>query len=114
MEQYHDINITDIQLHAAIPRKPTPWYRAITKALNGGFFNKESRFYTTRQNKLKNGSMQVSFPLSPEVQKEKERAEKAGKKIRFIFPPEGIPIRLSRDFIEKLKADAKKQKSLNN
>jgi len=106
--EHFNIVISDIQLHSVIPRKPIPWYRAVTKAFKNKLFGKTSRFYTTYQTRLEDGLIKVSFTLPPKIKKEKEEAEKSGKTIRLIYPPNGIPMILAKDAIEKLQSEARK------
>lgn len=104
--EYHDIILTDIQMHTTEIRKPTPWYRAILKSIKnkvpGRFWGRDLRI-------TKNGMVNFSFPLPSALKQEMENAEKAGKKVRFFVHKDGIPVYLGRDAVERLKADNNKR-----
>jgi hypothetical protein len=50
----------------------------------------------------------MGFPLPPNLQKEKEMAEKSGKELRIFMPKGGIPVLYGQDLIERLNAKEKK------
>ena len=99
--EYQDILITDFQLHVVKPRKPTPWYRVVLKAIRS---KKKQRAYTTDLRKDAQGNPLIVYSLPPEIQKQMAEAERTGKKIRFILPKGGAPVYMGKDLIEYLKA----------
>jgi len=106
--EYYNIFLTDIQIHAIEPRKPIPWYRAILKSFRN---RKPGRFYTTHfEMNDKNRAIKLIFPPSLKVKQQMKEAKKLGKKIRFILPKNGVPVYLGKDAIEKLEAEKRKQK----
>ena len=98
-----NILLTDIQIHATKPRKPTSQYRAILKSLKN---KKPGRFYTKNFDGKK-----AIFDLPPKIKREMEKAEKSGKKIRLFMPKEGLPIFVGKDLKEKLEAKNRKKKA---
>lgn len=107
--EYHDVFLTDIQMHVVEPRKPTPWYRAILKSVRN---KKPGRFFTKNITRNKDGTFTVTFSTPPELKRQIEGAEKSGKKIRLFIPKDGLLIYPSKDVIEKLKAERKKHRPL--
>ncbi len=106
--KYQNILLTDAQFHSVKPTRPTPWLTAILKSLKS---KKPGRFYTKNISVNKDGTFELTFSLPPETQKKIEEAKKSGKKIRIIIP-DNLPIFLSKDAIEKLKAEKKKHRPL--
>lgn len=108
-EEYYDIILTDVTLHMAKPRKPTSFYRQIEKTMHS---HKPGRFFAKNVN-IRDGKITLPFPMPPEIQTAKEKAEKEGKIVRFFMPKSGIPILIAPDVEEKIRADErKKQKSI--
>lgn len=103
--EYHDIILTDIQLHTAKARKPIPWYKAIWRSIKN---RTAGRFYSRDIQVKKGGTILMGFPLPPNIQKEKEIAEKSGKQFRLFMPKDGLPLALGPDAIEALKAKERK------
>jgi len=102
--EYHDVLLTDIQMHVVEPRKPLPWYRTILKSFRN---KKPGRFFTKDFSMIKKDKTfeaRVSFPLPEEIRKQMEEAQKSGKKIRLWMPKNGIPVYPGKDVIEFLKA----------
>lgn len=110
-DEYHDVFLTDFQMHVSEPRKPLPWYRAIFKSFRN---KKPGRFYVkdAKIDISEDGTFETSIPLPPATQEEIKKARIAGKKIRFIVPEEGVPIFAGKDVIEKIKSDRKKRRPL--
>ncbi len=110
--KYHNILLTDFQLHSTKPRKPIPWYRAIFKSFRN---KKPGRFYVENFSSQNDGTLQMTLinlaKHNPSFQKQMEIAEKSGKKIRIIIP-DNLPIFLGKNTIEKIKADRKKRRPL--
>ncbi len=108
--KYLNILLTDIQLHTIKPRKPTPWYRAILKSFKN---KKPGRFYAENFSVQNDETLQMTLinlaKHDPLFQKQMEIAEKSGKKIRIIVPP-NLPIYSGKDLIEKLKTEREKRK----
>ena len=99
--EYHDIILTDIQLHTIRPRKPESWYRAFWRSIKNKL---PGRVYSRDISIKKNGTMIMGFPLPNNLQKEAEKAERSGKKLRIFMPTKGIPIMYGSDLIDRLKA----------
>ena len=97
-DEYHDVFLTDFQMHISEPRKPLPWYRAILKSFRN---KKTGRFYTknAKTDINENGTFETSIPLPPATQEEIKKAKMSGKKIRFIIPEEGVPIFAGKDLV---------------
>ncbi len=100
-----EVMLTTIELHANIPRKPLPWYRAVMKAIRS---KKEHRAYTTNIHKDQDGTMVIRYPLSPEQKREVETIEKAGKRVRFIAPPGGALVFMGKDLRQHMAAQKRK------
>lgn len=94
-----DIIFTDIQLHIAKPRKPTPLSRAIALSIKG---NRPGRAYTMSFSVKEDGRFEISFPNSPEIERVISEAESKGEMVRFMLPKEGINIFAGKDMIENL------------
>ncbi len=102
--EYHDVFLTDIQIHVAKPRKPFSWYRVILKSLRN---EKPGRFFTKDFSIIRKNSTfetRFRFPLPEEIKKQIEKARKSGKKIRLWMPKDGISVYPGKDVIEFLKA----------
>lgn len=102
--EYHDVFLTDIQMHVVKTRKPLPWYRAILKSFRN---KKPGRFFTKDFSIIKKDKTfeaKISFPLPEEIRKQMEEAQKSGKKIRLWVPKNGIPVYPGKDIIEFLKS----------
>lgn len=104
MATYHDIVLTDIQLHVATRRKPLSFIRSILKAIRSG--KKQGRYY---QNGIlpmgkEKGTADFTIPLPPEIQEEWIAAEKAGEIVRIITPKGGFPVYFGKDTIEFIEA----------
>jgi hypothetical protein len=99
-QNYTDILITDIQLHILKPRKPKSWLYQVLKANRT---KQKTRAYST--DIRNNNGMEMSLP--PAKQIEVDRAEKEGKKIRFVFPEDGVLMYPGPDLIEYLEAKNK-------
>jgi len=110
-DEYHEVFLTDFQMHVSEPRKPLPWYRAILKSFRN---KKPGRFYAknAKTDINEDGTFETSIPLPPATQEEIKKAKMSGKKIRFITPEGGIPIFAGKDLIEKVKSDRKKRRPL--
>lgn len=110
--KYYDVYITDFKIHSTVPRKPTPWYRAIFKSRRN---QKPGRFYAEGFS-VKNNNFQIDLftmlESDPNFQKYAEIAKKTGKEIRLVFPKKGVPVFLAKDAIEKVKAIRKKRRPL--
>ena len=104
--EYHDVILTDIKLHTVKARKPVSWYRAIWRSFKK---NLPGRFYSSNIQIKKDGAFKFGFPLSPNLQREKEIAEKAGKKFRIFMHKGGVPVYFGPDAIEHIKAQKKKE-----
>ena len=110
--EYYDVLLTDVQMHVTEPRKPLSWYRAILKSLRS---KKAGRFFTKDFSIIKKDKAfesRARFPISEQVRKQIEEAQKSGKKIRLWVPKKGIPVYLGKDAIEFLKS--KRGKRLTN
>jgi hypothetical protein len=110
-EKTVDIVFIDIQLHVVKPRKPTPLSRAIQKSIRSG---RLGRAFTKDFSIEQNGKFSVSFPTPPELERITDDAERRGKKVRYIFPNEGIPVFAGRDLIEKLNSKTERGCAGNN
>ena len=104
-QKFVDILLTDINLHTIKPRKPVSLGRKISKSITSG---KSGRAFSPEIKIKKNGTVEFAMTLSDEAFL---KAKKQGKQLRIMTPKEGIPIFASEDFIERLKAKVKKQKS---
>jgi|SRR3989344_4421675 len=102
--KYHDIILTDVKFHTKVPRKPLSWYRAMWRSVRSGL---PGRFYSS-DIKSKDGSMRFYVHNSPQIQMEKEKAEKQGKNLRIFMPKTGLPVFLGEDVVERIRAVDKK------
>lgn len=100
MEEYIDISITNLQLHVTEPRKPSSVGRVIERSIQS---KKEHRAYSTDIKKMDGDTFRLIFH-NPEIEKIIEKAEKEGKKVRFIMPKDGIPVYLGKDASEFIKS----------
>ena len=103
--KYVDIILTDIQLHVAKPRKPSPLSKAIGKSLKN---NKPGRFYKRDFSVTKDGTIQLPIFENSEIMKIKEKYEKEGKIVRFFMPKSGLDIYAGKDTIEHIEAKEKR------
>lgn len=109
--QYHDIIITDITFHVARARNPKPWYRKVIQ--NSQQKRKQpGRFFINGAQSRKDGTIVLPMALPPELQREKEEAEKEGKVVRFFMPKEGIPLIDAPDVVEYVNSRDKSIRTL--
>lgn len=110
-DKFVDIVLTDIQLHVVDPGKPKPWYRTIAKSFRSGkpgrLFFKQFKLVVAPDNTLR-----FAMPLPQPIRDKVQKAESAGKTVRFFMPKGGIPIMLGRDAIEKMHAVRRKRRRL--
>lgn len=102
---YHDIFMTNIQLHTTEVRKPKSFLASVLRTIRN---KKPGRAYSKNLSVSKEGKMEFAFPFSTEKAAEIEKAEREGKVIRFWMPKGGLPIYLGKDFIERLDAEKKR------
>ena len=105
MTKYHDIVLTNIQLHTIQPRKPRSFLRTIFKSLRSG---KPGRVYSRDISIGKNGEARLAIPLPPDEMMKIEEARKAGKIIRFFIPKTGLPVFYGKDLIDRIEADKRR------
>ena len=107
--EYYDIILTDIALHMTKPQNPTPWYRAMRKAIKN---KKPGRYYIGLQPSKHNGKIEINlFDLlrqDPKFKEQEKIAKKLGKEIRIYIPP-NLPIYAGKDTLEKIEAEKRKR-----
>jgi hypothetical protein len=99
--QYHDITLTDIQLHVQEPCNPPSLYRATVKSIRN---KRAGRVYTTQ---MSGNPLKVVFD-SPDMEEQIAAGQRAGKQIRFVIPKEGLRIVAGKDLVEFMKSHKKK------
>ncbi len=104
--EYHDIVLTDLEIHAVKPTNPAPWYRVIMKSLrnklSGRIYSKNIRKNVDGKNNAAPFNFAIS--LSEDLKEKIAGIEKLGKEVRFLMPKEGIPIYVGKDLQEFMKA----------
>lgn len=103
--KYRVIELTDIKLHLS-NKKPT--LSIGQKIMNAFKFGRPGRIYSSIKNvsPIKDNLATFQIPLSndPKLMSLIEEAEKAGEKILFQLPKEGIPIYAGDDLNRFLKS----------
>lgn len=106
-EEYFDIQLTDTSLHTQEVMSPKSLGRAVSKSITNGLPGRA--FETGEKVKLNEttGKVTLTIPLGPEIFQAIEKAKREGKTLRFVMP-NGMPVMLGADTIERLKKIQKK------
>ncbi len=99
---YHDIVLTDIQLHVQKFRKPRSWFQAVIKSLQRKSAGRV--YFNSGIIKDADGKYKIFIPLPKTIEREQERARLVGKKLRILIPKDGLPVLAGKDTLEFMNA----------
>lgn len=98
-EEYQDVLITHIELHANNAVNPQPISRQVAKSLKN---HKPGMAHGGRITKVEGDRFEMVLPFKD------GQILPNGKKIRYVYPAGGVPIFYGKDAVEKIEAMKRK------
>ncbi len=106
--KYYDIVLTDLKLHVLKARKPKSFGYQMHRSLRTGKPGRARNHVNQISDEQDSDSFEISFPLGEEILSAQQEAARQGKKLRILFPKDGIPIFAGEDTQEYILSKKKK------